>query len=30
MLEWQDGTGRSLKASLDEQREPMTNAPRTQ
>ena len=30
MLEWQDGTGRSLKASVDEQREPMTNAPRTQ
>src|SRR5439155_1292009 len=30
MLEWQDGTGRSLKASVDEQRESMTNAPRTQ
>jgi general secretion pathway protein K len=30
MLEWQDGTGRSLTASVDEQRETMTNAPRTQ
>jgi general secretion pathway protein K len=30
MLEWQDGTGRSLTASVDEQRDAMTNAPRTQ
>jgi general secretion pathway protein K len=30
MLEWRDGTGRSLTASADEQRDPTTNAPRTQ
>jgi len=30
MLEWQDGTGRSLTAPADEQRDAITNAPRTQ
>jgi general secretion pathway protein K len=30
MLEWQDGTGRALNASADEQQDPTTNAPRTQ
>jgi general secretion pathway protein K len=30
MLEWQDGTGRSLKVPADEQRDAATNAPRTQ